>query len=344
MNVGIIGATGYSGEWLVRLLSRHPRLKLSLAASRSLAGTRLSDAMPGIVPPGFDLSFVASEVDSLVGSDPDVIFLALPHGVAAEFALPLAEAGKTVIDLSADFRLGSGELYRSYYGSEHPAPDMLPRTPYVLPELADRIVPDWRQSKLIACPGCYPTSVQLPLAPLLSANLISTGGIVINSLSGVSGAGKKATEFYSFSERVSSVVAYGAPRHRHVSEIEEQLTRFAGSPVVVQFTPHLIPVHSGISTTIVGKAKGSIDQLYAAWRDFYPSEKTPFVEILESGKFPETKHVVGSNRCRMSAVFDTRTEAFVITSVIDNLVKGAAGQAVQILNRLQGWSDTEGLC
>ena len=342
MNIGIVGATGYSGEWLVRLLARHPRADLALVASRSQAGKTLGEVMPGVAGPKKDLTFVASDVGTLCRDDSIThYFLALPHGVAAEFALPLVEAGKTVIDLSADFRLDSPEIYESYYGHAHPAPDWLPRVPYVLPEVAEHRGDDWRSSQLIACPGCYPTSIQLPLYPLLKNGLVSTEGIVINSLSGVSGAGRKATEFYGFSERVSSMLAYGAPNHRHVSEIEEQLTEMAGRPVVVQFTPHLIPVHAGIHTTMVAKAQGSIDALYEAWEAAYGNAY--FVEMLPSGKFPESKHVVGSNGCRMSAVFDPRTKVFVITSVIDNLIKGASGQAVQILNLLAGWPETEGL-
>jgi len=342
MKVGIVGATGYSGEWLVRLLARHPRAELALVASRSQAGKTLGEVMPGVAGAKKNLAFVSSDVDALCANDEvSHFFLALPHGVAAEFALPLVEAGKTVIDLSADFRLDDPQTYASYYGHEHPAPDWLPRVPYVLPEIAETLYGDWRSSQLIACPGCYPTSVQLPLFPLLRNQVIGADGIVINSLSGVSGAGRKATEFYAFSERVGSMLAYGSPSHRHVSEIEEQLGEMAGSAVLVQFTPHLIPVHAGIATTIVAPAQGSIEALYDAWEAAYAD--AAFIEVLPSGKFPETKHVVGTNGCRISAVFDERTQNFVITSVIDNLIKGASGQAVQILHRLAGWPETEGL-
>jgi len=344
MKIGIIGATGYSGEWLVRLLSQHPRASLALVASRSQAGRQLRDVMPGAAPVVGDLAFVASDPAALAAqNEVGVFFLALPHGVAAEFAVPLADAGKTVIDLSADFRLGSPALYAEYYGASHPAPERLASSPYVLPELAEAVVPNWRSSRIIACPGCYPTSVQLPLAPLLQAGVVQAAGIVINSLSGVSGAGRKATEFYSFAERVSSVMAYGAPRHRHLAEIEEQLSAFARRRITVQFTPHLVPVHAGIATTIVAQAEGTLEDLYRVWRECFTPEKTPFITVCEPGDFPETKHVVGTNRCRISAVHDPRTGNFVITSVIDNLIKGAAGQAVQILNRLQGWPETEGL-
>lgn len=342
MKVGIIGATGYSGEWLVRLLARHPRAELALVASRSQAGKTLEAVMPGVAGPCRDLTFVASDVAALAAQEEvKHFFLALPHGVAAEFALPLVEAGKVVIDLSADFRLNDAELYQRYYGAAHPAGDWLARVPYVLPEIAGELYGDWAASQLIACPGCYPTSIQLPLYPLLRRRLVAPGGIVINSLSGVSGAGRKATEFYSFSERVGSVLAYGAPHHRHVAEIEEQLSAFADQPVIVQFTPHLVPVHAGIATTIVARCQGSLEAVYDAWNETYA--EAAFVDVLPAGTFPETKHVVGTNHCRMSAVFDERTGNVVVTSVIDNLIKGASGQAVQILNRLMGWPQTAGL-
>ncbi len=342
MKVGIVGATGYSGEWLVRLLARHPRAELALVASRSQAGKTLREVMPGVAGSRQSLAFVSSEIDVLLAEGaPSVYFLALPHGVAADFALPLVEAGKTVIDLSADFRLASPERYARYYGRPHPAPDWLARVPYVLPEIEDARGTEWRSHRLIACPGCYPTSVQLPLFPLLQGGLIDPSRIVISSLSGISGAGRKSTGFYSFSERAGSMLAYGAPEHRHLPEIEERLGTFAGTDVVVQFTPHLVPVHAGIATTIVARSLGGIEALYEAWNGTYGN--ATFIEILEPGVFPETKHVVGTNFCRISAVFDERTGNFVITSVIDNLVRGASGQAIQIFNRLQGWPEAEGL-
>lgn len=341
LKVGIIGASGYSGETLVRLLARHPLVELSMLGSRSLAGRPLPEVMPHFRGRFEELRFVNSEISSFVESDLACIFLALPHGVAAEFALPLAEAGKQVIDLSADFRLHSPELYERYYGHPHPAPAWLQRTPYVLPELMPDV--SWREARLIACPGCYPTSVQLPLAPLLAADLIEASGIVVNSLSGISGAGKQAKEFYSFAERAESVLAYGAPHHRHVGEIEEQLSRHAGQPVVLQFTPHLIPMRCGIATTIVGRAKASLKDLYEAWETAYPQSCTPFVRILPAGNFPETRYVVGTNRCDLSALHDSRTGHFLLFSVIDNLIKGAAGQAVQIMNLLYNFKLTDGL-
>ena len=338
IKAGIIGATGYSGEALVRLIARHPEAEIAFVASRSEAGRPIGEAMPGLGDLPGGLVFCAADPSALAEAGADVVFLALPHGVAAGFARPLYDAGVRVIDLSADFRLGDPAVYASYYGVDHPDPELLAAAPYVLPELAAR---GWESSRLIACPGCYPTSVQLPLVPLLRAGLVEAEGIVINSVSGVSGAGRKATAFYSYCERENSVVAYGAPRHRHLSEIEEQLGAAAGRDVVVQFTPHLVPMPRGIATTVVARAAGSLTDAEEALRAAYAD--APFVRVLLSGTFPDTRNVVHTNRCDLSIVHDERTGAFVLTSVIDNLLKGAGGQAVQICNRLFGLPETSGL-
>jgi len=344
MKVGIIGASGYSGELLVKLLARHPYAKLTRVTSRQLGGRPVSDVMPFMRGQLNGLSFTNSDPAEVAASEEELYFLALPHGVAAEYAKPLVAAGKRVIDLSADFRLNSVDIYKEYYGAEHPAPELLTSAPYVQPEL-ERMCnrEEWKKAKLIACPGCYPTSILLPLAPLLKGGLVNVDGIVVNSSSGVSGAGKKATADYSYCERDASASAYGAPRHRHLSEIEEQLSTYAGVKIVLQFTPHLAPMRYGIETTIVAKANTSLDVLYAAWNTAYPKEKTPFVSILPSGTFPETRFVVGTNRADISAVYDKRTNNFVINSCIDNLWKGASGQAVQIMNLLYGYEETAGL-
>jgi N-acetyl-gamma-glutamyl-phosphate reductase len=344
MNVGIIGASGYSGELLVKLLARHPHAKLTRVTSRQLAGQPVAGVIPYLRGQLEGLAFSNSSPAEVSQSDEELYFLALPHGVASEFARPLVAAGKRVIDLSADFRLSSAETYADYYGAPHPAPELLAAAPYVQPELA-RLCGngDWKKAKLIACPGCYPTSILVPLAPLLKGGLVNADGIVINSNSGVSGAGKKATADYSYCERSESASAYGAPRHRHLSEIEEQLSQHAGVKVIVQFTPHLSPMRYGIETTIVAKANASLEALYAAWNAAYPQATTPFVRVLPTGTFPETRYVVGTNRADISAVFDKRTGNFVITSTIDNLWKGASGQAVQIMNIAHGFEETSGL-
>ncbi len=341
--VGIVGASGYTGEELVRVLARHPHVQLAAVCSRSLAGKAVADELPrlrGIVDA--DLRFSASSPAECAASDVAVWFLALPHGVAAEYAQPLVAAGKRVLDLSADFRLRDLALYKKYYGHDHPAPALAAEARYVVPELQRDDA--WKQAKLIACPGCYPTSIQVPLVPLLRAGLVkpAPGQLVINSYSGVSGAGKKADVGYLFCERDSSIKAYGIPGHRHLAEIEEQFGAAAGQPVVVQFNPHLAPMHRGIATTIVVPAAGvTAAQVEAAWQQAYAGR--PFVTVLKSGDFPDTAHVANTNRVAMSVVADARTGNLVITSVIDNLLKGAGGQAVQALNLLMGWSETAGL-
>lgn len=341
--VGIVGASGYTGEELVRVLARHPHVQLAAVCSRTLAGKAVADEIPrlrGIVDAG--LLFSASSPAECAASDVAVWFLALPHGVAAEYAQPLIAAGKRVLDLSADFRLRDLGLYKKYYGHDHPAPALAAAARYVVPEL--QLDDTWKQAPLIACPGCYPTSIQVPLVPLLRAGLVKPepGRLIINSYSGVSGAGKKADVGYLFCERDSSIKAYGIPGHRHIAEIEEQFGIAAGQPVVVQFNPHLAPMHRGIATTIVVPAVGvTAAQVEAVWQQAYAGR--PFVSVLKSGDFPDTAHVANTNRVAMSVVADVRTGNLIITSVIDNLLKGAGGQAVQALNLLMGWSETAGL-
>ena len=341
--VGIVGASGYTGEELVRVLARHPHVQLAAVSSRTLAGKAVADEIPrlrGIVDAG--LLFSASSPAECAASDVAVWFLALPHGVAAEYAQPLIAAGKRVLDLSADFRLRDLGLYKKYYGHDHPAPALAAAARYVVPEL--QLDDAWKQAQLIACPGCYPTSIQVPLVPLLRAGLVKPepGRLIINSYSGVSGAGKKADVGYLFCERDSSIKAYGIPGHRHIAEIEEQFGVAAGQPVVVQFNPHLAPMHRGIATTIVVPAAGvTAAQVEAVWQQAYAGR--PFVSVLKSGDFPDTAHVANTNRVAMSVVADARTGNLIITSVIDNLLKGAGGQAVQALNLLMGWSETAGL-
>ncbi|MDR0535394.1 MAG: N-acetyl-gamma-glutamyl-phosphate reductase [Puniceicoccales bacterium] len=343
VRTGIVGASGYTGEELVRLLARHPHATLALAASRSLAGKPVAEAFPQmreLLAPEF--TFCAADPEALAREDVDYWFLALPHGVAAAYALALTAAGRRVLDLSADFRLGSAALYKEYYGGDHPAPALLESAPYVLPELAPFHA--WKDAPLIACPGCYPTSIQIPLVPLLRAHLLrpSPGALVINSYSGISGAGRKAEISYLYCERDESVKAYGIPRHRHLSEIEEQLSAAAAAPVVVQFNPHLAPMKRGIATTITVPAPGiSIAQVYAEWEAAYAGRR--FVGILPPGQHPDTGHVSGTNRVDISASIDPRTGNLVITAAMDNLLKGAGGQAVQIMNLLAGFDETDGL-
>ncbi|WP_269537232.1 N-acetyl-gamma-glutamyl-phosphate reductase [Cerasicoccus fimbriatus] len=341
VNVGIVGAAGYSGEELVRLIAGHPHANLTAVTSRSLAGKPVVEVMPrfrGLLPN--DFAFTESDPQALAARDDiDVFFLALPHGVAAEYAEALVAAGKKVLDLSADFRLSSTETYKEFYGAEHPAPELLKDAAYVIPEVHGS---GWENAKMIACPGCYPTSVITPLAPLLKAGLVEKDSIIVNAMSGVSGAGKKVSEDYIYCERNESAKAYGVPKHRHLSEIEEQLSAAAGEGVVIQFTPHLVPMKRGIATTIVAKAKqAGIEAIYAEWEKAYGDR--PLVSLLPSGKTPDTAHVTGTSRIDFSAAYDARTGNVVITSAEDNLLKGASGQAVQLMNLWLGFPETAGL-
>lgn len=338
--IGIVGASGYAGIEIVRLIARHPNVELGCVTSRSLAGTPVVDNMPALrhlLPEG--LKFEESTPESVAAKgDISVWFLALPHGTAAEYARALIAAGKRVIDLSADFRLHSLDIYKEYYKEDHKAPELLALGKYVIAELFEVSKDD----KLIACAGCYPTSILLPLIPLMRENAVGRDHIVIDSYSGVSGAGKKSDLAYAYCERNESAKAYGLPKHRHNSEIEEELSIAAGETIVVQFNPHLAPMNRGISTTITIPAKfEGAEKIYEIWNRYYSGK--PFVKLLKSGSFPDTAHVAGTNRCDISAVYDPRTKNVVITSVIDNIVKGASGQAVQIMNLMLGFDETAGL-
>jgi N-acetyl-gamma-glutamyl-phosphate reductase len=340
MKVGIVGAAGYAGEVLVKLLLRHPHAQLAAVTSRTHAGKRLAQVIPAVRGADQGLVFTESDPAALAASDIPLFFLALPHGAAATFAKALVGAGKRVIDLSADFRIASLATYERYYGAHH-APELLPFARYVLPELTP---PAWKaEAKLVASPGCYPTSILVPLVPLLKGGVVSREHIVVNSMSGVSGAGRKVEETYLYVERAESAKAYGLVKHRHLSEIEEQLALLSGAPTVIQFNPHLAPMRIGIATTItVPAAPGAtVDSLYASWRAAYGS--APFIQLLPSGETPDTAAVTGSNRVDMSAVHDPRTGNFIVTSAEDNLVKGTSGQSVQIMNLWHGWDEAAGL-
>jgi N-acetyl-gamma-glutamyl-phosphate reductase len=340
MKVGIVGASGYIGETLVKLLLGHPEVELAAVTSRTHAGKPLAQVIPSVRGIDRGMAFTVSDAAALAAGDIPLFFLALPHGAAAEFARALLGSGKRVIDLSADFRLSDVATHEKYYG-RHAAPDLLAHARYVLPELT---APEWKTgARIVASPGCYPTGALIPLVPPLRDGVVAREHIVVNSFSGVSGAGRKLEETYLYAERAESAKAYGLVKHRHLPEIEEQLSLYAGARVVIQFNPHLAPMRCGIATTITvpGAPGATIEALYAAWGRAYA--RAPFVQILPSGETPDTAHVVGTNRIDISAVHDPRTGNFVITSAEDNLVKGAAGQAVQTMNLWFGFEETAGL-
>jgi N-acetyl-gamma-glutamyl-phosphate reductase len=338
--IAIVGASGYSGEELVRLLLSHPHAELTAVTSRQYAGQTLAQIFPKFAhhPRAKTLRFSEPKAD-LLAKQAQIVFLALPHGVAAEFAVPLLQFGCQVIDLSADFRVRSAAVYKDFYAHDHPAPELLARAVYGLPEVyRDQI----RKASLIASPGCYPTSILLPTMPLLKAGLIQPTGIIADSLSGVSGAGRKAELDYLFVECNESVRPYGIPKHRHLSEIEQELSLAAGTQVTIQFTPHLIPVNRGILTTLyLTPTKASVDQVAACYQAAYAKE--PFVRLLEGKALPDTKNVVGTNVIEIAWRLDPRTGRLIVMSAEDNLVKGASGQAVQSMNLMCGYPEIAGL-
>src|SRR3989449_5007269 len=246
--VAIVGASGYSGEELARLLLQHPQVELTAVTSRQYAGQTVAEVYPKFAhhPGARSLRFTEPNAE-LLAKQTEIIFLALPHGVAAEYAVPLLQLGCQVIDLSADFRVKSAAVHKEFYGHDHPAPELLGKAVYGLPEIYRKKISD---AKLVACPGCYPTSILLPLLPLIREKVANLARILVTSLSGVSGAGRKIEADYLFAECNESMRPYGVPKHRHLSEIEEQLSVFAGEKVTIQFTPHLVPLNRGIITTI----------------------------------------------------------------------------------------------
>jgi N-acetyl-gamma-glutamyl-phosphate reductase len=347
--VAIVGASGYAGEDLVRLLLGHADADLVAVTSRQYAGQTLAQVFPKFshFPKAKTLRFTEPNAE-LLAKDAEVVFLALPHGVAAEFAVPLLQLGCKVIDLSADFRVKNAEVYKEFYAHDHPAPDLLGKAVYGLPEAYRSEI---RNATLVACPGCYPTSILLPTLPLLREKLIEPNGIIADSLSGVSGAGRKVELDYLFAECNESMRPYGVPKHRHLSEIEQELSKAASRTVTIQFTPHLIPVNRGILTTLYlepaaqFKSADGISKLNDAvavcYRHTYGNE--PFVRIVEGKALPDTKNVVGTNFLELAWRVDPRTKRLIVMSAEDNIVKGTSGQAIQCFNILSGIPETTGL-
>jgi N-acetyl-gamma-glutamyl-phosphate reductase len=339
--VAIVGASGYTGEELVRLLLAHPNVDLVTATSRQFAGKTLAEVFPRFAhhKTAVTLKFSNSDPKQIAGAA-GFVFLALPHGLAAEFANPLLAAGARVVDLSADFRVKDANVYQEFYGHAHPAPDLLGKSIYGLPEIyRDQI----RSAQLVASPGCYPTSILIPLRPLIRRKAIDRKTIIVASMSGVTGAGRKVEADYLFSECNESVRPYGVPKHRHLSEIEQELSLLAGEKIVIQFTPHLVPVNRGIVTTICADIGPNVVKMDPAliFNGAYSEE--PFVRLLGDARLPDTKNVVGTNFIDVAWKIDKRTHRLVVMSAIDNIVKGAGGQAVQCMNLMLGLPETTGL-
>ena len=337
--VAILGASGYTGMELVRLLLAHPRAQITAATSRANAGKRIDEVFPRFARlPGSELPFMEPEMAAVAESGAEVAFLALPHGTAAAYATELLARGIRVIDLSADFRLREASVYEEFYGEPHPAPDLLKTAVYGLPEVYSEAI---TAAQLVASPGCYPTSILIPLIPLLRKGLVDPATIVANSLSGVSGAGRKADLSLLYVECNESVRAYGLPKHRHLSEIEQELAIAAGKNITLTFIPHLIPVNSGICTTTTANLQGTVEEVEKALHATY--EHSSFVRLLGRGKFPDTKNVTRTNFIDVGWEFDERTGRLILLSAEDNLGKGAASQAIQSFNLMTGLPDTTGL-
>lgn len=338
IRIAIVGAAGYAGEELLRILTRHPGVEIKIITSRQNAGKDIAEVFPRLA--GTGLCFSMPDVPKIIESC-DAAFLALPHGLASEFAIPLIQGGLAVFDISADFRLRSTAKYKEYYKADHPAPELLKTAVYGQPE---RYREQLKKANLVACAGCYVTSIILPSTALLAAGLVSPKNIVACSLSGVTGAGRKVDLPYIFPECNESIRAYAPTGHRHLPEIEQELAVAAGvDEVKINFIPHLIPVNRGINSTILFEPteKCTPEAVADAFERAYGNER--FVRVLPTGKLPDTKHVTLTNVCEIGYVFDRHTNRLLVFSCIDNLTKGASGQAVQCMNIRFGLDESLGL-
>ena len=338
VRVAVFGASGYAGEELLRILLRHPNAEVVAITSRKNAGEPVSTVCPRFT--GAPLTFVEPKVDEIAAKC-DAAILALPHGLATEYAIPLLKAGVKVFDISADFRLKSAAKYKEYYKVDHPAPELLAKAVYGLPE---RYRDQLRTADLVACAGCYPTSSILPTAPLLAAKLVKPTGIAVVSCSGVTGAGRKVDLPYIFPECNESLKAYGVVGHRHLPEIEQEMAFAAGVPeMAINFIPHLAPMNRCINSTILMDAADgcTLEKIGEVYEQAYGKEQ--FVRILPAKRCADTKYVSMTNTCEIGYNLDPHTNKVIVTSVIDNLTKGASGQAVQCMNIRFGLDEAAGL-
>lgn len=351
VSVAVVGASGYTGGELLRLLTMHPHVKIAVVTSEKSSGSPVSSVFPHLASL-LPLSFEALSIDG-IAKRADMIFLALPHTKSFAPAAACLAAGKRVIDLSADYRLKDPGLYEAWYQTPHPHPHLLKEAVYGLPELHRT---DIRKAKLVASPGCYPTAAILQLAPLVSKGLLKPETVVIDAKSGVSGAGRSPALPYHFPEAHESIEAYKVGEHRHIPEIEQELNALAGSVPAggrntsgsdtvlrVAFTPHLVPMNRGILSTAYCRLHQPMDAggIRSLYQDFYKGER--FVRLQEAGQAANPRHVRGSNFCDLSVFSDARTGWVVTVSALDNLVKGAAGQAIQAMNLMLGFPEDTGL-
>lgn len=335
IKIGIIGGTGYTGVELLRILAAHPQADLRVITSRGEVGRRVADLFPNLRG-HVKLAFTEPDTKALAGCD--VVFSATPNGVAMIHARELLEAGVKLIDLAADFRLKHPAVWEKWYGVPHACPELLSQAVYGLPEVnRDKI----KKARLIANPGCYPTAVQLGFLPLLENGLVDPQHLIADAKSGVSGAGRKAEVHTLFSEAGDSMKAYGVAGHRHWPEIRQGLDAVLGKPAGLTFVPHLTPMIRGIHATLYARLAKQGADLQALYERRYAQE--PFVDVLSAGSHPETRSVRASNMCRIAVHQPHGGDVVVVLSVIDNLVKGAAGQAVQNMNIMFGFEERTGL-
>lgn len=337
IKTAILGATGYAGIELVRILSNHPEASIEILGSKSFAGKPISEVYQNF---SHVLETECTEVDLDAAAKCDIAFTALPHGASKEVIPTLLDKGLKVIDLSGDYRYDDVKVYEEWYGEKHSSPELLKESVYGLPELhRDKI----KGARLIGNPGCYTTTSILGAAPLLAAKIGETKNIIIDAKSGVTGAGRTSALPYTFCECTENSKAYKVATHRHTSEIEQELSNIAGEPIMLSFTPHLIPQKRGILATIYVNLNrpSSSEELTEIYKEYYKNEF--FVRVKEAGELPETKHVAGSNFVDIGVVYDKRLQRAVVVSALDNIVKGAAGQAVQNMNILFGLDEKTGL-
>ena len=340
LQVAIVGSSGYTGGELMRILLGHPKVTVTAITSERSAGQPITAIFPHLASL---TRLICEPLDpAVIAKKADLVFLALPHVTAQDAANKFRELGTKVIDLSADYRLADPAVYALWYEHSHQYPELLKQAVYGLPELRREQI---KKASLIANPGCYPTSAILGLAPLIKQGMgiADLASIIIDSKSGVSGAGRSPALAYHYPEANEGLMAYKIGTHRHTPEIEQELSALAGHPMTVSFTPHLIPMNRGILTTIYARLTENTDTttLHARYLDFYKHE--PFVRVLPAGQLPNVRNVRGSNFCDIGVTADPRTGRAVVVSVIDNLVKGAAGQAVQNMNLMMAFEETTGL-
>lgn len=336
IKVGIVGGTGYTGVELLRLLAQHPSVEIATITSRGDAGSPVSAMFPNLRG-WVDLAFEDPATANLKACD--VVFFATPNGIAMQQAPALLDAGVRVIDLAADYRIKDVAVWEKWYGMKHASPDWVEQAVYGLPEVNREAI---RSARLVANPGCYPTAVQLGFAPLLAAGLVDEESLIADTKSGVSGAGRKAEVSSLFSEASDNFKAYGVPGHRHLPEIRQGLARVSGKSVGLTFVPHLTPLIRGIHATLYARLKSDADvDFQGIFERYYADE--PFVDILPPKSHPETRSVRAANLCRIAVHRPQGGNTLVVLSVIDNLVKGAAGQAVQNMNIMLGLPEKEGL-